>query len=145
MTEKAERRMNKTFRMDSAAFFQNTHRCHAGSLFETFFFFDRRNLMTIRSALIAAAFSCAALGSFSALAQPAQPAYAAHAAQAGAPALNIRQIYDRVEAAGYVNIREIELEKYGYYKVKARNAQGDRVKLHVNAQTGAIERNRFDD
>ena len=56
-----------------------------------------------------------------------------------------RQIYDRVEAAGYVNIREIELEKYGHYEVKARNAQGDRVKLHVNAQTGEIERNRFDD
>ena len=104
--------------------------------------------MTIRSTLIAAAFACAALGSFSALAQPVQPAQPAHAAQATqttAPALNIRQIYDRVEAAGYVNIREIELEKYGYYKVKARNAQGDRVKLHVNAQTGAIERNRFDD
>ena len=50
-----------------------------------------------------------------------------------------------MEAAGYVNIREIELEKYGHYKVKARNAQGDRVKLHVNAQTGEIERNRFDD
>ena len=101
--------------------------------------------MTIRSTLISAAFACAALGSFSALAQPAQPAYAAHAAQAGAPALNIRQIYDRVEAAGYVNIREIELEKYGHYEVKARNAQGDRVKLHVNAQTGEIERNHFDD
>ncbi|WP_353936288.1 PepSY domain-containing protein [uncultured Ottowia sp.] len=54
-------------------------------------------------------------------------------------------MYDRVEAAGYVNIREIELEKYGHYKVKARNAQGGRVKLHVNAQTGEIERNRFDD
>lgn len=50
-----------------------------------------------------------------------------------------------MEAAGYVNIREIELEKYGHYEVKARNAQGGRAKLHVNAQTGEIERNRFDD
>lgn len=89
-----------------------------------------------RSLLAAAALASAMLGGASALAQ---------AAQTAAPALNIRQIYDRVEAAGYVNIREIELEKYGHYKVKARNAQGGRVKLHVNAQTGEIERNRFDD
>ena len=89
-----------------------------------------------RSLLAAAALASAMLGGASALAQ---------AAQTAAPALNIRQIYDRVEAAGYVNIREIELEKYGHYEVKARNAQGGRVKLHVNAQTGEIERNRFDD
>ena len=89
-----------------------------------------------RSLLAAAALASAMLGGASALAQAAQPA---------APALNIRQIYDRVEAAGYVNIREIELKKYGHYEVKARNAQGGRVKLHVNAQTGEIERNRFDD
>ena len=89
-----------------------------------------------RFLLAAAALASAMLGGASALAQ---------AAQTAAPALNIRQIYDRVEAAGYVNIREIELEKYGHYKVKARNAQGGRVKLHVNAQTGEIERNRFDD
>ena len=93
-----------------------------------------------RSLLAAAALASAMLGGASALAQAAQPA-----APRAAPALNIRQIYDRVEAAGYVNIREIELEKYGHYEVKARNAQGDRVKLHVNAQTGEIERNRFDD
>lgn len=89
-----------------------------------------------RSLLAAAALASAMLGGASALAQ---------AAQTAAPALNIRQIYDRVEAAGYVNIREIELEKYGHYEVKARNAQGGRAKLHVNAQTGEIERNRFDD
>ena len=88
-----------------------------------------------RSLLAAAALASAMLGGASAL-QATQPT---------APALNIRQIHDRVEAAGYVNIREIELEKYGHYEVKARNAQGDRVKLHVNAQTGEIERNRFDD
>ena len=98
-----------------------------------------------RSLLAAAALASAMLGS--ALAQAVQPAAprAAQATQTAAPALNIRQIHDRVEAAGYVNIREIELEKYGHYEVKARNAQGDRVKLHVNAQTGEIERNRFGD
>lgn len=101
-----------------------------------------------RSLLAAAALASAMLGGASALAQavqPAAPPRAAQATQTAAPALNIRQIHDRVEAAGYVNIREIELEKYGHYEVKARNAQGGRVKLHVNAQTGEIERNRFDD
>ena len=100
-----------------------------------------------RSLLAAAALASAMLGGASALAQAVQSAAprAAQATQTAAPALNIRQIHDRVEAAGYVNIREIELEKYGHYEVKARNAQGGRVKLHVNAQTGEIERNRFDD
>ena len=85
-----------------------------------------------RSLLAAAALASAMLGGASALAQAVQPAAprAAQATQTAAPALNIR---------------EIELEKYGHYEVKARNAQGDRVKLHVNAQTGEIERNRFDD
>ena len=41
-------------------------------------------------------------------------------------------------------IREIEYDD-GRYEVKARNAQGQRVKLYVNASSGAIERTRSDD
>lgn len=52
--------------------------------------------------------------------------------------LNIREIYDRVEAAGYRDLHEIELE-HGRYEVKGHNAQAQRVKLKVNAATGAVE------
>ena len=51
---------------------------------------------------------------------------------------------DRVEAAGYRNIREIEHE-HGRYEVKAQNAQGAHVKLYVNATSGAVERTRTRD
>ena len=60
---------------------------------------------------------------------------------ANAPQLTVRDIYDRVEAAGYRNIREIEWDD-GRYEAKATNAQGERVKLKVNASTGAVERTR---
>ena len=99
-------------------------------------------MTAIRSTLAAAAFVVAAAGSTfvsHALAQTATPqAASATYRQAAAPALNIRQIHDRVEAAGYTRVRQIELEKHGYYEVKAQNAQGQRVKLHVNANTGDI-------
>lgn len=76
----------------------------------------------------------------------ATPAAAARVATIpAAPHLNIRDIYDRVEAAGYVDIREIEFERDragGYYEVKARNARGERVKLEVDAGTGVIGRER---
>ncbi len=93
-----------------------------------------------RHTLIAlAAGSALALG----LAQ-AQTDTSAQPAQATTPAtspLTIRDIYDRVEAAGYHDVREIEWDS-GRYEVKARNAQGERVKLYVNAHSGAVERTR---
>lgn len=65
----------------------------------------------------------------------------AAAAPASTPALNIRQIYDRLDAAGYRDLREIEWD-HGRYEVKARDAQGARVKLDVDGQTGAVLRSR---
>ena len=86
----------------------------------------------------AAALTLLAIGSGTvALAQ----APAVTAAHASAPALSIRQIYDLLETAGYRDIRGIERE-CGRYKVKARNAQDERIKLNVNAATGAVERTR---
>ena len=77
-------------------------------------------------------------------AQPAQPASAAaQVTTPAAPQLSIRDIYDRMEAAGYRDMREIEFDN-GRYEVKARNARGERVKLYVNASTGAVERERSD-
>ena len=54
------------------------------------------------------------------------------------PELTIRDVYDRVEAAGYRDVREIELEK-GRWEVKALDAQGNPVKLYVNASSGEVE------
>ncbi|CUI85021.1 PepSY domain-containing protein [Achromobacter kerstersii] len=78
-------------------------------------------------------------------AAPAQaPAQAAQAAPA-APMLTIRQVYDKMEAAGYRNISEIERSSKHGYEVKAYDPQGQRVKLRVDPQSGAVTRSRFDD
>ena len=76
--------------------------------------------------------------------QAQTPASAPAATAPASPHLTIRDIYDRMEAAGYRDIREIEYS-HGRYEVEAHNAQGQRVKLHVNAQTGAVERTRTRD
>ncbi|WP_175146897.1 PepSY domain-containing protein, partial [Achromobacter ruhlandii] len=78
----------------------------------------------------------------------AAPAPAATAPAQAAPAaqiLTVRQIYDVLTAAGYRNITEIELEHHRGYDVKADNPQGQRVKLRVDAQTGAVLRSRIKD
>ena len=72
---------------------------------------------------------------------PAAPQAPAAVSAPAAPQLTVRDIYDRVAAAGYRDIREIEWDD-GRYEVKASNAQGQRVKLYVNAATGAIEGTR---
>ena len=57
------------------------------------------------------------------------------------PSLNIRQIYDRLDAAGYRELQEIEWSD-GRYEVKGTNAQGQRVKLEVDGNTGEVLRSR---
>ncbi|MEB6660367.1 PepSY domain-containing protein [Achromobacter ruhlandii] len=108
----------------------------------------------IRKTLTALAIGAATLSGAAALAQTApQPAPAAPAPAATAPAqaapaaqiLTVRQIYDVLTAAGYRNITEIELEHHRGYDVKADNPQGQRVKLRVDAQTGAVLRSRIKD
>lgn len=89
---------------------------------------------THRRALLAlVAASAIGLG----VAQAQTPAPASGMAPAGAE-LTIRDIYDRLEAAGYRQIREIEWDD-GRYEARARNAQGERVKLHVNGRSGEVE------
>ncbi|WP_315134286.1 PepSY domain-containing protein [Achromobacter marplatensis] len=81
-------------------------------------------------------------------AQAAAPAAAAPAAASVTPAspmLTIRQVYDKMEAAGYRNISEIERSSKHGYEVKAYDPQGQRVKLYVDPQSGAVTRSRFDD
>ena len=76
---------------------------------------------------------------------PAQAAQTAPAAAPAAPMLTIRQVYDKMEAAGYRNISEIERSSKHGYEVKAYDPQGQRVKLRVDPQSGAVTRSRFDD
>ena len=79
------------------------------------------------------------------VAQTQAPSAAQAPAAAIAPAaaqLTIRDVYDRMETAGYRDIREIEWD-HGRYEVRASNAQGERVKLYVNATTGAVESSRL--
>jgi hypothetical protein len=76
-------------------------------------------------------------------AAPATPAAAAAAVMPWqtTPALTIRQVYDHLEAAGYRDLREIEWD-HSRYEVKARDAQGNWVKLDVDGQSGAVLRSR---
>ncbi len=103
-------------------------------------------MTAIRNTLAALALGAATLTGAAAYAQTAAPAPAqpAAAAPAAAATLTVRQIYDTLTAAGYRNITEIELE-HGRYDVKADNAQGQRVKLRVDAQSGAVLRSRIKD
>lgn len=56
---------------------------------------------------------------------------------AGAARLSIPEIHEKMQAAGYRDIRKIELEK-DIYKIKAQLPGGDRVKLRVDASSGEI-------
>lgn len=53
--------------------------------------------------------------------------------------LTIGDIYERMKAAGYRGITEIEWED-GYYEVEARDAHDREVELHVDGSTGAVIR-----
>ena len=101
----------------------------------------------IQNTLAALAIGASALvAGTAAHAQAAAPAATAPAAVApAAPMLTIRQVYDKMEAAGYRNISEIERSSKHGYEVKAYDPQGQRVKLYVDPQSGAVTRSRFDD
>lgn len=51
--------------------------------------------------------------------------------------LSIGQIHDKLEAAGYRQIEKIERERGGY-EARATDRNGERIKLHLNPQTGEI-------
>ena len=71
-----------------------------------------------------------------ALAQSEQPARQAgqQAAQA-APAMPMEQVLAQLKAEGYSEVYEIERE-HGKYEVKAKNRDGRRVELSLDASTG---------
>lgn len=51
--------------------------------------------------------------------------------------LSIPQIHDKLEAAGYIEIEQIERERDGY-EVKATDREGQRVELEVDPLTGHV-------
>lgn len=55
--------------------------------------------------------------------------------------LSIREVADRLDAAGYRHIEKIEREG-GSYEVRATDREGRRAKLYVNPQTGDITERR---
>lgn len=62
----------------------------------------------------------------------------------GAPVLTIKQVYDKLEAAGYTDITEIERDRDSY-EAKARNKAGQRAKVDMDLVTGEIVKTRIKD
>ncbi|MBC7203053.1 MAG: PepSY domain-containing protein [Pusillimonas sp.] len=58
--------------------------------------------------------------------------------------LGMRDILTQLESSGYTDIREMEREKSGY-KVKARNQNGQMVKLYIEPINGNITREKIYD
>ncbi len=52
-------------------------------------------------------------------------------------ALSVPQVLQKLDAAGYHHIEKIKLKR-GTYEVRTTGRDGERIKLHVNAQTGSI-------
>lgn len=74
-----------------------------------------------------------------ALAQASAPAPAA-AATTAAPSMGFQQVVDRVSALGYTDVREVERKGDKLFEVKARNPQGRRAELLVDARSGEVLR-----
>jgi hypothetical protein len=51
--------------------------------------------------------------------------------------LSIGQVHQKLEAAGFRNVEKIERE-HGVYEARATDANGARVKLYINPQTGEV-------
>ncbi|MDZ5650064.1 PepSY domain-containing protein [Nitrospirillum sp. BR 11828] len=62
-----------------------------------------------------------------------------------ANALTIPQVMERLAAQGYSDISEIKRHRNKNYKVEARDPQGKRVELAVDARTGDILKTEKDE
>lgn len=124
--------MNSPFRVGSGALVQTALTVVTTATPTTL---TESNSMKTSHAIFAIALSAATLGG-SAFAAPAAEADT-NAATQRENWLAIPAIYDKVTAAGYLDISEIERDDDGY-EVKGRNADGERVKLLVDPQSGEI-------
>lgn len=67
-------------------------------------------------------------------------ATASLATAAATPTLGFQQVVERVVALGYSDVREVERKGDKLYEVKARDGQGRRAELLVDARSGEILR-----
>ena len=65
-------------------------------------------------------------------------------AAGGANVLSAAQVTQRLQQAGYTQIRDLELDD-GRWEAEAYNAAKQPVELYINASTGAVEREKLDD
>jgi uncharacterized membrane protein YkoI len=75
-----------------------------------------------------------------AIAQAPSAPQAPQAPAAPAATLSFQQVIDRVVAQGYSDVREVERKSDKLYEVKARDGQGRRVELYVDARSGEVLR-----
>ncbi|MEE3624434.1 PepSY domain-containing protein [Nitrospirillum sp. BR 11752] len=86
-----------------------------------------------------------AIGGY-ALAVETVPASQAQPGKAGdASALTVSQVIERLAAQGYSDVTEIKRHRDKNYKVEARDPQGKRVELAVDAHTGDILKTEKDE
>lgn len=91
----------------------------------------------LSTVVISAAMLVAAASLTPALAQNAAPAAASTQTVTAGQVLTIKQIHEKLEAAGYTDITEIERDRTEY-EAKARNKDGQRVKLDMDLVSGDI-------
>lgn len=58
--------------------------------------------------------------------------------------LSMEQVVAQLKQQGFGDVYEVERE-HGAYEVKARNPEGDMVKLYVDPRTGKVLRHKLDD
>ncbi|OXR48924.1 hypothetical protein PuT2_10080 [Pusillimonas sp. T2] len=95
-------------------------------------------------ALSSAALAVSAIPAHAQTAPATPPAAAATANPGQAQWLNIGQIHDKLTAAGYTDIREIERERGGY-EAKALDKEGRQVKLYIDPRSGDVINQRTRD
>lgn len=117
--------MNAGFSKGSGAAFQNVFTIRHGSTKPEVF--DMK---------LIARLSSLAVGGMLLLGNPAFAGDSRGAAGEG-QWLSIGQIHDKLEAAGYRRIEKIERERGGY-EARATDRNGERIKLHLNPQTGEV-------
>ncbi|RRD56298.1 PepSY domain-containing protein [Comamonadaceae bacterium OH2545_COT-014] len=62
---------------------------------------------------------------------------------ANGPVLTAQQVIQALQRAGYTHIHDLEFDD-GRWEAEAINPAGQRVDLHINPYTGAVERERLD-
>lgn len=83
-------------------------------------------------------------GAFAQSDQPARGADEQITQAAPAPVMSMEQVIGQLKADGYGEVYEIERE-HGRYEVKAKNREGRRVELYLDAQTGEVLKRENDD